>query len=126
MNPLSLTGAFIISFALLSYGVSSISIQRFRLITHWVLITLTLGVLLDITAVGFMVAGSDLFPITLHRLLGFVALITMIVDAVLIWSIYLKNGIDAEISNAVAMYTRYAYAWWLIAYFTGSILVIWR
>ena len=77
MNPLSLTGAFIISFALLSYGVSSISIQRFRLITPSVLIALTLGVLLDITAVGFMIAGSGLLPISLHGFLGFVVMLTM-------------------------------------------------
>ncbi len=125
MNPLSLTGAFIISFALLSYGVSSISIQRFRLITPSVLIALTLGVLLDITAVGFMIAGSGLFPISLHGVMGFVAMLTMILDAVLIWRIYMKNGLDSEISNAVVTYTKYAYVWWLIAYFTGSILVIW-
>ena len=125
MNPLSLTGAFIISFALLSYGVSSISIQRFRLITPSVIIALTLGVLLDITAVAFMIAGSGLLPISLHGFLGFVAMLTMIIDAVLIWRIYIKNGFDSEISNAVATYTKYAYAWWLIAYFTGSILVIW-
>ena len=125
MNPLSLTGAFIISFALLSYGVSSISIQRFRLITPSVLIALTLGVLLDITAVGFMIAGSGLFPISLHGVMGFVAMLTMILDAVLIWRIYMKNGFDSEISNVVATYTKYAYIWWLIAYFTGSILVIW-
>ncbi len=126
MNPLSLTGAFIISFALLSYGVSSISIQRFRLITPSVLIALSLGVLLDITAVGFMIAGSGLLPISLHGFLGFVAMLTMIIDAALIWKIYLKQGFDAEISTAVVTYTKYAYAWWLIAYFTGSILVIWR
>ena len=125
MNPLSLIGAFIVSFALLSYGVSSISIQRFRLITPSVLIALTLGVLLDITAVGFMIAGSGLFPISLHGVMGFVAMLTMILDAVLIWRIYMKNGLDSEISNAVVTYTKYAYVWWLIAYFTGSILVIW-
>jgi hypothetical protein len=125
MNPLSLTGAFIISLALLFYGVSSISIQRFRIITPSVLITLTLGVLLDITAVGFMIAGSGLLHISLHGFLGFVAMLSMIIDAVLIWRIYLKQGLDAEISNAVATYTKYAYVWWLIAYFTGSILVIW-
>lgn len=126
MNPLSLIGAFIISFALLSYGISSISIQRFRLITPSVLIALTLGVLLDIVAVGFMIAGSGLFPISLHGYLGFAAMITMIIDAVLIWKIYLKTGFDAEISKAVATYTKFAYVWWLISYFTGSILVIWR
>ena len=126
MNPLSLIGAFIVSFALLSYGVSSISIQRFRLITPSVLITLTLGVLLDITAVGFMIAGSGLFPLSLHEIMGSVAMVTMILDAVLIWRIYIKNGFDSEISNAIATYTKCAYAWWLIAYFTGSILVIWR
>jgi hypothetical protein len=126
MEPLAIIGAFIITLALLSYGIGSISVQRFKFITPSVLIFLTLGILLDITAVGFMIMGSDKGILSVHGLLGYSAMITMILDTFFIWRFYLKNGYDVEIPKKIITYTKYAYSWWVIAYLTGSILVIWK
>lgn len=126
MNPLSIIGAFIITLALLSYGVGSISVQRFRFVTPSVLFFLTLGVLLDFTAVTFMIIGATKSPFSLHGILGYTAMFTMVIDAFLIWRFYLKNGFDTEIEKNLITYTKVAYTWWIIAYFTGSLLVIWK
>lgn len=126
MNPLSLIGAFIITLALLSYGVGSISVQRFKFVTPSVLIFLTLGVIFDFTAVAFMVIGSDKTPFSIHGLLGYSAMLTMILDTFFIWRFYLKNGFDFEIHKKIVTYSKFAYGWWLIAYLTGSLLVIWK
>jgi hypothetical protein len=126
MNPLSIVGAFIITLALLSYGIGSIAVQRFKIVTPGILIFLTLGVLLDITAVTFMIMGSSKGIFTPHGILGYSAMITMIINLILIWQWYFKNGFDTTISNSVVLYSKIAYAWWLIAYITGSILVIWQ
>jgi hypothetical protein len=126
MNPLSIVGAFIITFALLSYGIGSIAIQRFKIITPGVLIFLTFGVLLDIVAVTFMIIGSTKGLFTPHGILGYTAMLTMIIDLFLIWRFYLENGFDKTIHKSLLTYSKFAYAWWLIAYVTGSLLVIWK
>ncbi len=126
MNSQSIIGAFIITLALLSYGVGSISVQRFKLVTPLVLIFLTLGVILDFTAVFLMIISSAKTPFTLHGILGYSAMLTMILDTFFIWRFYLKNGFDVEISKNIVTYAKFAYGWWLTAYLTGSLLVIWK
>jgi len=126
MNPLAIIGAFIITLALLSYGIGSISVQRFKLVTPAVLVFLTLGIILDFTAVGFMIIGSTKGIFTLHGILGYSAILTMLLDTFFIWRFYLKNGFDVEISKNIVTFSKYAYSWWVIAYLTGSLLVIWK
>lgn len=125
MEPLSIAGAFVITIALLLYGIATIAIQRFKFITQGVLIFLTLGVLLDLVAVSFMIIGSNKGAFTEHGILGYTATLTMIVDLVLVWRCYFKNGLDSTIKKSVLLYSKIAYAWWLITYITGSLIIIW-
>jgi hypothetical protein len=126
MNFLAVVGAFIITLALLSYGIGSIAVVRFKIVTPGVLIFLTLGVILDFVAVAFMIIGSGKGAFTLHGYLGYSAMLTMIINLILVWRWYLKNGFDTIISNWIIIYSKIAYAWWLIVYITGSLLVIWK
>ncbi len=125
MNPLSLIGAFVITFALLSYGIGSISVQHFRLISRGVLIFLTLGVLLDFGAIIFMISGSNKGIFSFHGILGYSATLTMVIDVALIWRCYVRNGLDSGIKKSILLYSKISYGWWLIVYITGSLLIIW-
>lgn len=125
MNPLAIIGAFIVTIAFLSYGIGNIAVQRFKIVTPGVLIFITLGVLMDFVAVTFMIIGSSKGAFTPHGILGYSAMFTMIINLILIWWWYLKNGFDSIINNSIILYSKIAYAWWIIAYITGSILVIW-
>lgn len=126
MNILAIIGAFIITLAFLSYGVGSIAVQRFKIITPGVLIFISLGVFLDIVAVMFMIIGSEKSAFSLHGILGYSAMLTMVVDLFLVWRSYLKNGWDSPIKKSILTFSKFAYAWWVIAYITGSLLVIWN
>ena len=126
MNPVSLYGAFIITFSLLSYGIGSISLQRFRLVTKGVLFFLTTGIVLDVAAMTMMIFGSGNSFVTLHGVLGYSAFLVMLVDVIWIWKYYQKNGSDVMISRHLLLYSKAAYFWWVIAYMTGSLLIIWR
>jgi hypothetical protein len=81
MNPVAKTGAIIVVCALASYGVAVFVEQRRRMVTPLVLLFLGLGVTLDVTATGFMIAGSSKGPFTLHGLLGYSSLAGMIIGA---------------------------------------------
>ena len=125
MNILSVIGSFIITFALLSYGIGSISVMRFKLLTRWVILFLTLGLFLDIVAIGFMIAGSHNSPFSLHGIIGYIALLAMLINVILIWREYRLKGIDSQISFKIVRYTKFAYLWWLIIYFAGSVMILW-
>lgn len=125
MNPLSLIGAFVITLALLSYGIGSIAMQHFKLISRGVLVFLTLGVLLDFAAIIFMISGSTKGAFTLHGILGYSATLTIVIDVAIIWRNFLTNGLDSVLAKSILLYSKIAYAWWLIVYFTGSLLIIW-
>jgi hypothetical protein len=124
MNPISMIGAFIVTLSLLSYGIGSISILRFKVVSPMVLLFLSMGVIFDIIAITFMTIGSGEASFSLHTFLGFSALLVMLVEVILIWRIYLKEKLYAEIGVKILAYSRLAISWWIIAYITGSLLVI--
>lgn len=125
MTSLSIIGAFIVTLSLLSYGIGSISLQRFKLISPGVLWFLTLGVIFDIVATVLMIIGSEKSGITLHGLLGYSALLVMLIDVIFVWLVYI-TGKNAFVGKKLLTYSKIAFGYWLIAYLTGSVLIIWR
>ena len=124
MNPISVIGAFLITFALLSYGIGSISLQRFSRVSKEVLWFLLIGVLLNISAIICMVFGAQMVPFTLHGFLGYSALLIMLIVLVLVWLAFKKRGLNTLIYKRLHLFARLAYGWWVIAYLTGGLLVI--
>jgi uncharacterized membrane protein len=126
MNPLSLTGIVLVQAALICYSIAIIPEQRKRLVTKGMLVFLTSGVLLDITATSFMILGSSHGPFTLHGFLGYSSLAGMLTDAILIWRFYYKNKSYTKVTLGIHWYSLGAYLWWIAAYITGAMLVAFR
>ncbi|MEZ5084161.1 MAG: hypothetical protein R2750_12050 [Bacteroidales bacterium] len=124
MNGLLITGSIIVTSALIAYSLGIIAEQRKKKITFFVLIFITIGILLDITATLFMIVGSPNSPFTLHGFLGYSALGVMLVDVLLIWKRFRKYGVGADVPKNLHIYSRYAYLWWVLAYITGGLLVV--
>jgi hypothetical protein len=126
MNPISLTGAFVITFSLLAYGIGIISLARFKLVSTGVLVYITTGVVLDIIGAVLMIVASSRSPFTMHALLGFSGLLVMLINALLLWRYFRKNGSETWVSGSLLLYSKLAYLWWMVAYILGSLLIIWR
>ena len=126
MSHYSMIGAGIVIFALLSYSLSIITEQRKKLVTPFVLRYLTIGILLDITATTFMIIGSSKSAFTLHGSLGYSSLAAMLIDTILIWRFHLASKPGAIVPVKLHLYSRFAYAWWVIAFITGLLLVVLR
>ncbi len=126
MNPIALVGAFVITVSLLMYGIGSITLQRFKIIVPGVLVFLTLGLVCDIIATTLMIIGAQETPFSLHGIVGYSALMVMFVNVFYVWRVFLKYGIDSKANYNLLLYAKYAYGWWIIAYFTGSLLILWR
>lgn len=124
MNTLSIVGAIIVTLALISYSIGIISEQVKKKIIPRVLVFLTLGVVLDVTATLFMILGSKNSPFTVHGFVGYSALVVMLIELVRIWKLYNKEGINAEVPKGLHLYSRIAYVWWVVAYITGSLIAM--
>ena len=124
MNTLSTIGATIVTLALISYGIGIISEQVKKKIIPRVMIFITLGVVLDVTATIFMILGSTNSPFTIHGFIGYSALLVMLIELVRIWRTHNKLGMGADVPRGVHLYSRYAYIWWVVAYITGSLIAM--
>jgi len=124
MNLYLQTGTIIVFFALAAYSIGIITEQRTKKISLLVILFLTLGILLDITATAFMIIGSNKGGFTLHGLIGYSSLLGMLIDTLLMWRLVSKSGINATVPNRLHKFSRYAYLWWVIAFVTGGFLVM--
>ncbi len=126
MNPLLRLGTTIVIFALISYSIAIITEQRKKILRRRILVFLTLGVALDITATILMILGSAKGGFTLHGIIGYSSLLGMFIDAVIIWQLKIKKGAYCPVPDNIHIYSRYAYIWWIIAFITGGLLVALR
>ncbi len=124
MNTLSFIGTTIVTFALISYSIAIKSENENRRIIPRVLVFITLGVALDITATIFLILGSGNSALTFHGFFAYSALFLMLIALVKIWQAYSKSGTRGDITKGLHLYTRFAYLWWVVAYFLSSLNVM--
>jgi len=123
MNPIRMAAVATVTLALILYTVGALAEQRSRRAGGAARRFLTLGLTFDVIATALMVAATGSFSPTLHGWLGYSALTLMLVDVVLIWR-HWRSRASAAIPWGLHLYTRIAYAYWVIAYFTGAALVM--
>jgi len=119
-------GSFIVTLALISYSIAILTEQFKKIINKRVIIFLSLGVFLDVSATICMIMGSSKGPFTFHGALGYSSLSLMIIDTLLVWKLKNKSGINVPVPNGLHLYSRLAYIWWVAAYITGGLLVAMR
>ena len=124
MNPTLIKAVIVVTFALLFYSIAIVTEQRKSSISRRVLLFLMAGVCCDVTSTALMIIGSGNIPITIHGFLGYTALLAMLIDTVLIWRFWTKNGSIVNVPRGLHIYTRIAYSWWVIAYIAGAIISI--
>ena len=121
MTPLLRAGVSTVVLALASYTVGVVTEQRARRVTRRAITFLVIGVVLDVTATVCMILGAGKV-LTLHGVLGYSALAGMLVETVLAGRHRLRSG-DAEVPRRLHLFTRAAYAWWVVAFVSGGLLV---
>ena len=124
MLPLAKIAATVVTLALISYSIAIITEQRRRKVINRVLVFLTLGVLLDISATTMMIIVSENSPFTLHGMLGYSSLTLMVIDAVLLWRFRMRTSSSELVPKSLHLYSRIAYIWWVAAYITGTLMVM--
>jgi uncharacterized repeat protein (TIGR03987 family) len=123
LNSILIRAVVVVTFALLFYSIAVLTEQRKRSISKRVLFFLTGGVILDIASTTLMIIGARKIPITVHGFIGYSALLLMLIDTVLIWRFWKRQG-SHEISKGLNVYTRLAYGWWVVAYIAGAVIAM--
>ena len=116
-----MTGVVIVSFALVFYSIAIITEQIKSAASKMVLAFLTAGLCCDITSTLYMIVGSHNIPLTVHGVIGYSALLAMLIETLMIWGHWRKNR-SAKVPRGLHLYTRIAYGWWVIAYVAGGII----
>lgn len=123
MDPVRMAAILTVTVALVLYTIGTVKQQRSRRSTNAVRGWLTTGVVFDITATALMIVASKSVTLTLHGALGYSALALMITDTSLMWRHARTHG-QAEVSNRLHLFSRIAYGYWIVAFFTGAALVM--
>jgi len=124
MNTLSMTGAVFVTMALVSYSIAILTEQVRKKVISRVMVFISLGVILDITATILMILGSRNSPFTFHGSIGYSALSVMLIECFMLWRLRILQGPGALVPPPVHRYSLYAYIWWIVAYITGSLIAL--
>ena len=114
----------VVNGALIFYSVALWAEHQKKIFAPFILIALTIGIALDMTATACMIAGSRNGPFTLHGLLGYSALTAMLIDTILTWRHWKSDRNHQPISRGLLLYSRFSYFWWVLAYVVGVLMVI--
>lgn len=123
VSPVTIFAVSVVNLALIAYGVGVVTEQRTHKVTRRALFWLRLGVVLDVVATTAMIIGSSSGPFTAHGWVGYSALTVMVVETALAWRHRRAHG-DDDVPAWLHLYSRFAYGWWVLAYFTGAWLVM--
>ena len=123
MNSTLIKAVIVVTFALIFYSIAVINEQRKHRVLKWLLAFFTTGVIFDISSTILMIIGARKIPITVHGFIGYSALLVMLIDTILIWRFWRREG-DQEVPKGLNLYTRLAYSWWVIAYIAGAIIAM--
>jgi uncharacterized repeat protein (TIGR03987 family) len=122
MKPILIAGSLIVTLALISYSIGFLSEFRSKSLLKTSLFFLALGLALDISGTTCMIIGSSRGAFTFHGIIGYSALLGMLIDNALFWSLWKKVGIGAKMPAKIHIYSLIAYSWWAIVYFSGILM----
>jgi uncharacterized repeat protein (TIGR03987 family) len=123
MKTILMIGSVVVTLALIFYSIGILTEQRKRRITKFVLTFITLGLVADISATTCMVIGSSNSPFTFHGFIGYTGLLMMIIETILAFRFYTREGSAVQVSKGLHRYSRIAYIVWVLVYITGALLV---
>jgi hypothetical protein len=125
MKPVLIAGISIVNLALISYAMAIIIQGRKRSVTRNVLTFLTLGIIFDLTSTVCMIISSGKI-ITPHGLIGYTSLAGMFTDTVVCYLNVRKHGPGYILPVKFIRWSQIAFAYWVVAYITGAVIVMAR
>ena len=123
MTPLRMAAVTTVTTALVLYTIGAVKELRARRATRGVCGNFAAGVAFDVTATLLMILATRSGGLSLHGALGYSALAGMTTDTLLMWRHWRSAGAE-PLGERLHLYSRIAYVYWVVAYFTGAALVM--
>ncbi len=120
MTPLILTGTISVTIALILFSIVSIKALRSKQLTICLVVGYSIGTILDLTSLLCMSIAASHPPFTIHGIIGYSALLTMLIGVIRVIIQY-RTG-DHSLPENLGTYLKYVYIYWVIAYFTGAFM----
>jgi hypothetical protein len=117
-------GVIFIHIALVLYSVFIYKESKHKRATKGVLGFITAAVIFDISATVCMMIGTVEGFLSLHGILGYTAVVVMIIDAIFIWKHSNKHGSEVPFSDTLNRNSKLGYILWLVAFGTGELLAV--
>ena len=119
-----MVGITLVNLAFILYTLFFILKRKQNTLTAGSLIILSLAVLIDFCATALMIMGSTTIGLTFHGSIGYLALLGMTVELVLLWLHRMGENRDNPLPLALIRYTGIAYYWWLFVYVFGIVRIL--
>ncbi|HAB54122.1 MAG: hypothetical protein A2315_01665 [Ignavibacteria bacterium RIFOXYB2_FULL_35_12] len=126
MAEITKVGILFVHLALIFYTLFILLEGKKQRAANIVLLLITFAVLFDIIATACMMIGTTRTYFTFHGIMGYIGLLLMVIDYILLLKYRIKYGAETLISKPLYVYSKIAYYWWLIAFITGVIVSIFR
>ncbi len=121
MNLYLNLGVAFATVALVFYSIFYWRNRKLDLVTRGGCLLQSTGLDFDIAGTVLMIVGSKNIPLTVHGIIGYSALLAMLVKTALVW----KQGLRNEKRSAGARtFGTLAYAWWILAYLAGGMIAM--
>ena len=117
-------GVIFIHIALVLYSIFIYKEKKYKRATNGVVGFITAAVTFDVVATVCMMIGSVETYFTLHGILGYAAVVVMIIDAIFIWKHRNKHGSEIPFSDTLNRNSKLGYILWLVAFGTGELLAV--
>lgn len=126
MAEITKVGILFVHLALIFYTLFILLEGKKQRAANIVLLLITFAVLFDIIATACMMIGTTRTYFTFHGIMGYIGLLLMVIDYILLLKYRIKYGAETLISKPLYVYSKIAFYWWLIAFITGVIVSIFR
>jgi hypothetical protein len=121
MNPYLYLGVAFATVALLFYSLFYWRNRKRELVTRGGCLLQMTGLDFDIAGTVLMIVGSKNIPLTVHGIIGYSALLAMLVKTAITW----RQGLRGEKRSAGAKaFGSVAYFWWILAYLAGGMIAM--
>lgn len=124
MKPILMLASGIVTLALFSYSVGTLTLHRRSVLSKKVLHFLQAGLLFDILGTVLMIAGSTNTPLSFHGVIGYSGLLAMIIDNVLLRNAYRRDPSGQSLALGLKRYSLAAYGWWVLVYLAGAAMAM--
>ena len=121
MNLFLYFGVLFASIALVFYSIFFWKTRNLKEIIKLNCVIQTIGLGFDISGTIFMIIGSKNIPLTVHGILGYSALLAMVIETIVIWKYCITKR---EKKTVINIYSYISYMWWISAYIAGGLIAM--